>query len=305
MHVVHAAHVGCVPEHVQIGVVHFGQQAVLLLDPRTAEHMIDVRVGEHKTHGLQTVLTEPSLQFMFLARIPTARIHNDGFLAIVQHVGVLLERIEGEFGDADHERKTLNFVRSRQVGDGRKIAIRSAVLRPLSPFILRSLFVVALAVSLLPARAQFYNGSQQEYGKNRVQYEDFLWQYYRFPELETYFYKGGRDVARYVSISATRHKKELEKFFDFTVDDRIQFIVYNSLGDFRQSNIGITGDDQYNIGGVTRIVGTKVFVYNEGDHMQLDRQVRSGIAELMIDQMMFGGNWREVLKNSTLLSLPE
>jgi hypothetical protein len=154
-------------------------------------------------------------------------------------------------------------------------------------------------------RAQFYNGSQQEFGKNRVQYEDFLWQYYRFDRMETYFYKGGRDVARYVALSAHKHMKELEKEFDFTVDDRLQFIVYNSLTDFRQSNIGVTGDETYNIGGVTRIVGTKIFVYNEGDHSLLDRQVRTGIAQVLLDQMMYGGNWKEVLKNSTLLNLPE
>ncbi len=167
------------------------------------------------------------------------------------------------------------------------------------------LLLPVLFLTCSGAFGQFYNGSQQEFGKNRVQYQEFLWQYYRFPELETYFYKGGRDVARFVSISGHRNKKELEKFFDFTVDDRIQFVVYNSLTDFRQSNVGVTGDEQYNIGGVTRIVGTKVFVYNEGDHDLLERQVRSGIAQLMIDQMMYGGNWREVLKNSTLLNLPE
>ncbi len=153
--------------------------------------------------------------------------------------------------------------------------------------------------------AQFYNGSQQEFGKSRVQFQDFLWQYYRFDRMETYFYKGGRDVARYVAMSAHRHMEELEKEFDFTVDDRLQFIVYNSLTDFRQSNIGVTGDEEYNIGGVTRIVGTKIFVYNEGDRALLDRQVRTGIAQVLLDQMMYGGNWKEVLKNSTLLNLPE
>jgi hypothetical protein len=154
------------------------------------------------------------------------------------------------------------------------------------------------------AGAQFYNGSQQQFGKNRVQYRDFLWQSYRFPEIETYFYKEGRDVAKYVSISAMRNKKELERFFDFTLDERVQFVVYNTQSDFRQSNIGLTDDEQYNIGGVTRIVGTKVFVYNEGDRALLDRQVRSGVAQVILDQMMFGGNWREVLKNSTLMNLP-
>ncbi|MBK8613284.1 MAG: PD40 domain-containing protein [Flavobacteriales bacterium] len=169
----------------------------------------------------------------------------------------------------------------------------------------RLLLTLALCVPASGLRAQFYNGSYQEYGKNRVQYQDFLWQYYRFDQLETYFYKGGRDVARYVALSAHKNKKELEGFFDYTVDERLQFVVYNSLTDFRQSNIGVTTDEAYNIGGVTRIVGTKIFVYNEGEHALLDRQVRSGLAQVMLDRMMYGGNWREVLKNSTLLNLPE
>jgi hypothetical protein len=176
-------------------------------------------------------------------------------------------------------------------------------LQPVRP--IRSFLLCASLLLGVGASAQFYNGSQQEFGKNRVQYKDFLWQYYRFPEIETYFYKGGRDVAKYVSISAMRNKKELEKLFDYTIDDRVQFVVYNTQGDFRQSNVGISDDEQYNIGGVTRIVGTKVFVYNEGDRALLDRQVRSGLAQLTLDQMMFGGNWREVLRNSTLMNLPE
>ena len=155
------------------------------------------------------------------------------------------------------------------------------------------------------ALGQFYNGSRQQFGKNRVQYQDFLWQRYKFGALETYFYKGGRDVARYTAISAHRHLKELEQTFDYALDERLQFVVYNSLTDFRQSNIGLSNEEEFNIGGVTRIVGTKIFVYNEGDRALLDKQVRSGIAQVMLDQMMYGGNWREVIKNSTLLNLPE
>ena len=81
--------------------------------------------------------------------------------------------------------------------------------------------------------------------------------------------------------------------------------MYNSLTDFRQSNIGLSNEEQFNIGGVTRIVGTKIFVYNEGDRALLDKQIRSGIAQVMLDQMMYGGNWRQVIRNSTLLNRPE
>jgi len=156
-----------------------------------------------------------------------------------------------------------------------------------------------------PAAAQFYSGSQQEYGKNRVQYQEFLWQQYRFDRMEVLFYKEGRDLARYTAQSAAKQLKELERDFDFALDDRLQFIVYNSLADFRQSNIGLAGiEGDNNIGGMTRIVGTKIFVYFEGDHVLLDRQIRAGIAHVIIDQMMFGGNWRDMLKSSTFMSLP-
>lgn len=165
-----------------------------------------------------------------------------------------------------------------------------------------------LLLACVPAglSAQFYQGTQQEYGKNRVQYQEFFWQQYRFQDMEVYFYTEGRDLARFTAQAARRHLKELEAAFDFAVDERLQFIVYNSLTDFRQSNIGLEGmGGQNNIGGLTRIVGTKIFVYYEGDHALLDQQIRSGIAHVIIDQMMFGGNWREILRSSTFLTLPD
>ena len=168
--------------------------------------------------------------------------------------------------------------------------------------------IALLLLALLPtgARTQFYQGTQQEYGKNRVQYQEFFWQQYRFQGMEVYFYTEGRDLARFTAQAAKRHLSELQTAFDFSIDERLQFIVYNSLTDFRQSNIGLEGmTDQTNIGGLTRIVGTKIFVYFEGDHALLDQQIRSGIAHVIIDQMMFGGNWREILRSSTFLSLPE
>ncbi len=167
--------------------------------------------------------------------------------------------------------------------------------------------VALLPLVVLAARgsAQFYSGSQQEYGKNRVQYQEFLWQQYRFADMEVFFYKEGRDLARFTAQAATKHLKELEKEMDYALDERLQFIVYNSLTDFRQSNIGLAGmQGENNIGGLTRIVGTKIFVYYEGDHVLLERQIRSGIAHVIIDQMMFGGNWRDMLKSSTFMSLP-
>ncbi len=153
--------------------------------------------------------------------------------------------------------------------------------------------------------AQFYNGSQLDFGKNRLQHRDFLWRYYKFERFDTYFHTGGKDLAIYTAKRAAHHIKDIEGMLDFALDEKVRIIIYNKHSYFKQSNIGHSRREQHNIGGTTPIVGNKLFIYYNGDHRSLDRQIREGVARVMIRQMMYGGNWKDVIKNSTLLSIPE
>lgn len=153
--------------------------------------------------------------------------------------------------------------------------------------------------------AQFYNGTQTSFGKNRLQYQTFKWQFFRFNNLETYFYEGGLDFAKHTAYYANERIPQMEKFIDYYLEERVQFIIFNKQADFRQSNIGLSTDESYNIGGANQIVGSKVFIYFEGDYKKLEQQIDAGILRVLIYQMLYGGNWREVLRNSALMSLPE
>ncbi len=154
--------------------------------------------------------------------------------------------------------------------------------------------------------AQFYYGSQTSFGKNRIQYKKSLyWTYFSYPRYDVYFYEGGKEIASYVSKSTQKNLTDLEKLFDSELSGRLTVIVYNKQSEFKQSNLGLSTEEEFNIGGTTRIVGTKVIVYFEGDHQKLEEQIRSSIAEILINQMMYGGSVTEMLKNSTLLALPE
>jgi hypothetical protein len=153
--------------------------------------------------------------------------------------------------------------------------------------------------------AQFYTGSNIEFGQNRVQYHDFFWQSFHFEKFKVYFNSGGENHAVYAAKSAEKYIIELEGVLDFEFDDKLEFIIYNSQAHFKESNIGLTNSSETNIGGTTRIIGEKVFLYYEGDHDKFDRQIRSGIAKIIAFKMMYGGNWREALKNASLLTLPE
>lgn len=160
---------------------------------------------------------------------------------------------------------------------------------------------------LVPASsfAQFYNGSQTDFGKNRIKYENFFWTYYQYDRYDVYFYEEGKELANYVSKSAKKQMKDIEKLFDYSFDEKIQFLVYNKQSDFKQSNIGLSSEEEHNTGGVTRIAGSKIILYYEGDHAKLDAQIRSGVAQVLMDQMMYGGSVREMVKNNTLLNLPQ
>jgi hypothetical protein len=117
------------------------------------------------------------------------------------------------------------------------------------------------------------------FGKNRVQYNHFYWQYYRHDRFDVYFNQEGGDLAVYAETVITPELDRIEGVFDYVLEKRIIFIVYNKLTDFRQANIGlITGIDEYNTGGVTRIVDNKVFlcgrIVERGDGRPYQRRHR-------------------------------
>ncbi len=167
------------------------------------------------------------------------------------------------------------------------------------------LLILFVFLSSTNVSAQFYSGSQTDFGKNRVKYDSYFWTYYSYPKYDVYFYEQGRELSNYVSVSAKIQMEKVEKLFDYSFEDKVEFIVYNKQSDYKQSNIGLSTEEDYNTGGVTRVVGSKVILFYEGDHAKLDAQIRSGLAEVLINEMMYGGNVREMVKNSTLLNLPD
>ncbi len=142
------------------------------------------------------------------------------------------------------------------------------------------------------------------FGQNRVQYKGFIFSYYASDNFTTYFYQGGQDVAKYVIKSAEDNADDLAKMLDYRFKKKIDIIVYNTIGELNQTNIGIYEPGQ-NAGGTVKIPDNKIFIYFNGDHRDLDRQIREGIARLYIDKMVRGTGFSEVIQNAVLLNLPE
>ncbi len=170
---------------------------------------------------------------------------------------------------------------------------------------LRALILLLLATGVFTADAQFYNGSNMTFGKNRVQYNEFMWTYYKFDDFDTYFYLNGKDLAIYLSKYATEEIPIIEQKMGVPLDKKIQFLVFNNLTDLKQSNIGLAQNSSYNTGGITRIVGSRVMVYFDGNYKNFERQIRAAITEVLFNEMMFGGSLGKQVKTSALFTMPD
>jgi hypothetical protein len=183
--------------------------------------------------------------------------------------------------------------------------ISRQIVRPL----IRLLFLLLPAAAFfIPSgsQAQFYNGSQLTFGKSRVQYTNFMWVYFRFDKFDTYFYQNGRELAEYAAEYADKNIRDIELQLESNLDDKIQFVIFNTLTDLKQSNIGLYGDwDTYNTGGVTRIIGGKVLLYFDGQIRHFEEQIRAGIAQVILNQMVYGTGIGAQIKNNAIFTMPE
>lgn len=144
------------------------------------------------------------------------------------------------------------------------------------------------------------------FGKNRIQYNDFYWSYFRFENYDVYFNQEGEAIARYTGEIARYEKEQMQQRLNHTLKKKLNFIVYNRYTDFRQSNIGlVTGKEEYNTGGITKIRNNKVNLYFQGDHIAYNIQLKKAIAEVIIMEMLYGDRLSDNFANATMLELPE
>lgn len=171
----------------------------------------------------------------------------------------------------------------------------------------KNLILVFFCFLFTTAGAQFYNGHQMTFGKNKVQYYDYYWSFYRFDDFDCYFNEYGRDLAGFTADYAMKRLGEIEDYFDYNLEKRLIFIIYNKNAEYRQSNIGLTtfDEDTYNTGGYSRIIKNKVMLYYEGDHLEYENQISSAITQSIINEMLYDADVKDRVSSSSSIYMPD
>ncbi len=149
----------------------------------------------------------------------------------------------------------------------------------------------------------------ETFGQNRMQLRKFDWKFFDTKHFRVYHYdRAGRQLGRYVAEEAENSIATVEKKLGGKFPQRFNIILYNSYDEYRQSNIGLKDESQMAINtkaGTLNLVGDKLVVYFTGEHTDLQRQLRTGMATVVMQRMIFGENFKKMVKNALLLNLPE
>ncbi len=193
---------------------------------------------------------------------------------------------------------------------------------------LRLLISITICLSAFCAKAQQV---KTEFGKNRVQFNhDFReWLQYESPNFIAYWYGPARNVGQAAVQLAEYDLSEIQTLLEHKINTKLEIIVYTDLTDVKQANIGT--DDVFNINATEhplaqldaslnkriqsssdqsellqgRVNGNKIFVYFDGNHQHLRRQIREGLATIYLNSMLYGTNLQEVVQNAVSSGLPQ
>ena len=154
------------------------------------------------------------------------------------------------------------------------------------------LFLLLLLAGSFVASAQFQNGSNMSFGKNRIQYKKAqrVWSFYRTDIADIHYYPQTKALADFTAQHLPNILEEMETKVGFQLAHKMQIIIYARQSDFEQSNIGLDNDNFYNTGGISAIYGHKVFLYYKGNMPDFYTDLKKGVCRLLLESCFAGSS---------------
>lgn len=167
-----------------------------------------------------------------------------------------------------------------------------------------SIIFLSLFLSTFSAFAQT---NLETFGKSRVQYKKFDWRYFESGRFKIHYYdRGGAELARFVAEQVDNDIRSIERAMNSSFPSNLNIILYNNYSDYLQSNVDFETHKEVPISpaGQFKLVGDKLVVYYDGMHNHLKNQLRQGLAQVIVERVMFGGDIKSFAKNAVSQKIP-
>ncbi|MGI4874985.1 MAG: hypothetical protein ACRYFX_27840 [Janthinobacterium lividum] len=147
--------------------------------------------------------------------------------------------------------------------------------------------------------------AQEPFGQVRIQYKKFNWEQFSTQNFNVYYYEGGEASARRTAEYAEQELMRITALVGYFPYSKTTLMLYNSVGDLRQSNINLPSPNSLKGGEAQLARQTKVEVAFTGRETDFKRELSFQVTQVLLNDMMYGGSLREVLQSNYLLQLPD
>ncbi len=162
---------------------------------------------------------------------------------------------------------------------------------------------VALSLCLALLLLASASSHAQYFGKNKVQYTNFNWQYVRSEHFNVYYTDGGEEIAAFVLETAEESYRHLQKSFRYQMTDRIKIIKHNSHNDFQQTNVDLSEPEE-SVGGFTEFFKNRVVIPYDGEWEKFRHVIHHELTHAVMLQMLYGSGAQQIITGITQMQVP-
>lgn len=143
----------------------------------------------------------------------------------------------------------------------------------------------------------------QSFGKNKVQYKNFNWNFIQSKHFDVYFYSGGIKLAEFTADVAESSYVALNVDMKYKIQDRIPILIYNSHNDFQQTNATYSLLEE-SVGGFTEIFKNRIVVPFQGDYDEFRHVIHHELTHAVTFQMFYSSGSGSMVMNMARFQMP-
>ncbi len=168
-------------------------------------------------------------------------------------------------------------------------------MRRLTTLICLVVFFSLLASGILAQETYF--------GKNKVQYRTFDWNYIQTDHFDIYFYDNGINLAEFAAAELEKAYVVVAKQLNYFSSVRLPVFIYNSHNDFQQTNI-INQEPSMGTQGFTEAFKKRIVVHFMGSYEEFRHLLHHELTHAVVYDLIYGEFFKAVLNPNRLFQQP-
>ena len=164
----------------------------------------------------------------------------------------------------------------------------------------KRLIIAAVLVGCLAGVAI---GQETYFGKNKVRYKNFEWSFIQSRHFDIHYYENAYPTAKFTAAVLESAYVEISKELNYHIQRRVPIFLYNSHGDFQQTNIYPALIPE-GVGGFTEAFKNRIVIPFTGSYEDLRHVLHHELTHAVVYDLVYGNLLGSLISRQRLFDVP-